>query len=108
MKHHDKRLTLAAVIVAASFITVAYARPGFAHVDVDINIGVPPPPAVVFPGPPEGVVVPRTHVYYVPAAPHYDMYRGGPYLYINHDRYLYRSRRYRRPLAGGADDPLPR
>jgi hypothetical protein len=89
---------LTVFVSAATLIVTTYLRPGLAGVDVDINIGVPPPPAVVFPGPPRVVVIPRTQVYYVPGATDYDMYRFGPYWYVDRDGYWYRSRAYGGPF----------
>lgn len=87
---------VAAFIVVASLVVTASS--GMSQVDVDIHIGIPPPPAVVFHSEPEVVVVPRTKVYYVPAVPDYDMYRFGRSWYINRDGYWYRSNAYRGPF----------
>lgn len=73
--------------------------PVWAHVDVNVDIGVPPPPVISFPSPPQVVVVPRTRVYYAPAVSDYDLYRYGPYWYVDRDGYWYRSRAYGGPYA---------
>jgi hypothetical protein len=88
-----------AFALAVTLIANLYARPCAGRVDIDVNIGVPPPPAVVFPSPPQVVVIPRTQVYYVPEATEYDMYQYGPYWYINRAGYWYRSRAYSGPFA---------
>lgn len=95
-------------VVMAGLMALMYAPPSLARVNVDINIGVPPPPAVVFPSPPEVVVIPNTQVYYVPTVSGYDMYRFGPYWYINRDGYWYRSRQYRGPFTVIAYAHVPR
>lgn len=108
MKPNRKNIWLPLFIVAVSLIAVAFARPACARVDVGINIGVPPPPPpVVFQSPPDVVVIPRTQVFYVPSATDYDMYRYGPYWYINRDGYWYRSRAYGGPFNVVAYDRLP-
>lgn len=61
---------------------------GAADVHVGINIGVPPPPAVVVPGPPELVVVPGSPVYVAPAVPYNFFYYDGLY-YVFHDGYWF-------------------
>jgi hypothetical protein len=95
-------------VVAASLIALAFARPGFAEVDVHVNIGVPPPPAVVFDREPQVVLVPSTQVYYLPGAADYDMYRFGPFWYINRDGYWYRARGFRGPFRPVAYVRVPR
>ena len=77
----------------AAFASVAGA------VDFQVNIGVPPPPTVVFEREPEVVLVPRTHVYYVPKVVDYDVYRVGSHWYVNRDGYWYRARSYEGPFA---------
>jgi len=95
-------------IVAASLIAAVCAQPSFAEVDVHVNIGIPPPPAVVFETEPHVILVPRTHVYYAPEISDYDMYRVGPYWYVNREGYWYRARTYRGPFAVVAYNRLPR
>ena len=70
-----------------------------ARVNVDVHIGIPAPPVVAFPAPPQEVIVPDTQVYYVPEATDYDMYRVGPYYYVNRDGYWYRAHHYGGPFA---------
>ena len=85
--------------LAGCFFATAFVGPARAGVDVHLNIGVPAPPAVVFEREPEVVIVPRTRVYYVPQAAEYDMYRLGPYWYINQEGYWYRARNFRGPFT---------
>ena len=77
-----------------------------AHVDVHIGVGIPPPPAVVFEHEPEVVLVPRTHVYYVPSVD-YDFYRYGGYWYINRGGYWYRGGSYRGPFVSIGFERVP-
>jgi hypothetical protein len=99
---------LTAFAVVATLVGTMLVRPVLAQVDVDIHIGVPVPPVVVFHSEPEVVVVPRTSVYYVPAVTEYDMYRFGPYWYINRDGYWYRAKAYRGPFNGVEYNHVPR
>src|SRR5262245_60260793 len=89
------------------FVTTL-AQPGWARVHVDVNIGIPPPPGVIFEQEPRVVVVPRTHVYYVPDYSDYDVYRVGRYWYVNRDGYWYRSSGYRGPFTHVEYSRLPR
>jgi hypothetical protein len=89
--------SLAGWIVAALAASLL-ARASFAEVGVDIHIGIPPPPVVVFPSEPTVVVVPQTRVYYVPEVSEYDMYRFGSFWYVNQGGYWYRSKAYRGPF----------
>jgi hypothetical protein len=102
-----KRVKVILAVAVTSVILVVQARSGFAGVNVDVNIGIPPPPVVAFPGPPEVVVVPGSHVYYVPAATEYDMYRYGRYWYINQGGYWYRARTYGGPFRIVAYQSVP-
>ena len=95
------------VMVVAGFGAALYATPSPAGVHVDVNVGIPPPPVVAFPGPPSVVIVPHTRVYYVPEGA-YDMYRFGPYWYIDRDGYWYRSRDYGGPFTVVAFADVPR
>jgi hypothetical protein len=94
---------LAALTLAVALIASAPAR---ADVDVHINVG-PPPPVVVFESQPPVVLIPQTHVYYVPAATGYDMYRYGHHWYINREGYWYRSNGYRGPFKLVAPRHVP-
>ncbi|HJQ84473.1 MAG TPA: hypothetical protein VKA21_10380 [Candidatus Binatia bacterium] len=71
----------AAIAITLLLASAALAR---AEVHVGINIGIPPPPAIVFPEPPPLIVVPRSPVYYAPAAPYPFFYYDG--LYYVEDR----------------------
>jgi len=97
-----------AFIVAASLAGSVFAQPSFARVNVHLNVGIPAPPTVVFDAEPRIVPVPRTHVFYAPDVSDYDMYRVGPYWYINRDGYWYRSHAYRGPFGVVSYNRLPR
>jgi len=90
---------LTSVVVICTIVLTSFVSEGLAGVNVSVGINVPPPPAVVFPSEPQVVVVPSTRVYYAPAVTDFDMYRYGPYWYINRDGYWYRSRAYGGPFT---------
>lgn len=56
------------ILAALMFLSwlVLLPSPAAAQVDVKVRIRVPLPPPIVFPGPPEVVVIPETYVYAVP------------------------------------------
>jgi hypothetical protein len=92
--------------LAATFALWASAA---AAVDVHVNIGTPPPPPTVyFEREPDVVLVPRTHVYYVPKVVDYDVYRVGPHWYVNRDGYWYRANSYRGPFTYVEHRAVPR
>ena len=94
-----RKVMAGAAVFAVTLLVASYAPPSLARVNLDVHIGIPAPPAVVFPSEPQVVAVPDTHVYYVPGAPDYDMYRYGSYWYVNRDGYWYRARRYNGPFT---------
>ena len=89
-----RRLVLVPALLIGGLL-LPYSAPA---ADVDIHISIPPPPHIVFESEPEVVVVPHTHVAYVPIVTQYDMYRHDKYWYVNQDGYWYRSRSYRGPF----------
>lgn len=91
--------TLALLLCTAALLAAFPAFPVHAGVDVNINLGVPAPPRVLFEREPEVLLVPRSRVYYVPTVSEYDMYRFGPYWYVNRDGYWYRARKYGGPFT---------
>ena len=84
-------------VAAAGLLVVGLAGAARAGVDVSINLG-PPPPVIVFEHEPHLVVIPRTHVYYVPDY-EYDLFRHGGSWYLNRDGYWYRADSYRGPFS---------
>lgn len=63
---------------------------------IRIGVSIPPPPSVVFTGPPELVVIPGTYVYYPPDADVEIFFYEG-YWYRPYAGYWYRSADYRGP-----------
>ena len=96
-----------AFIAGIALVGVTAARPAPAEVDVQISVGIPLPPAVVFETQPQVVLIPQTPVYYVPAAVDYDMYRYGKYWYINQGGYWYRAKKYEGPFKFVKHQHLP-
>jgi hypothetical protein len=56
------------VFVKIAFLVLAVFMPvsGLAQVDVKVRINIPLPPPIVFPAPPELIVIPETYVYVAP------------------------------------------
>jgi hypothetical protein len=101
-----KRLICGSALAASALLIGPW---GAAHgVDVDVHIAIPPPPHIVFEAEPQIVIVPQTHVHYVPAVTDYDMYRYGKYWYVNQDGYWYRSRSFKGPFKFVSHRHLPR
>jgi hypothetical protein len=78
-----------------------------AGAEVTINIGVPPPPAVVLPAPPRLVIVPGQPVFYAPEVP-YNYFVYGDRHYIFRDGRWFFARTYRGPWRIIATDRVPR
>jgi hypothetical protein len=85
------------------------ATPALAGVSADINlhVGDPPAPVVVFDREPDVVLVPNTRVYCVGGLD-YDLFRYGQYWYINNGGYWYRARNYRGPFGEIRYESVPR
>ncbi len=47
-------------------LTLVFLPPGPARADVNVQIGIPLPPAILFPAPPALIVIPETNVYTAP------------------------------------------
>lgn len=99
-----KPLAVLALITPLLVSPLGTAR---ADVDVHINLGVPPPPVVVYEQEPKVVLVPRSRVYYAPS-PDYDLFRYGNEWYVNRDGYWYSSRSYRGPFVSVRYEQVPR
>ena len=54
------------LLFGVAFYTLVALFPGPSMAAVDIRVGIPLPPLMVFPAPPEVVVIPETYVYFVP------------------------------------------
>ncbi|MBI5575558.1 MAG: hypothetical protein HY896_04265 [Deltaproteobacteria bacterium] len=84
------------LIMAAAFAAAVLAftvAPAQAEVNVNINIG---PPPVLVEGPPELIVVPRTMIYFAPAA-RGDLFFFSGYWWTRHDGRWFRARAYNGP-----------
>lgn len=80
------------------------ATPGFAGMDVSVNIGLP---AVVVAEPPEMVLVPDSQIYYAPSVEaELFFYRGSWYTRSGHR--WYRGRSYKGPWVVAAPRSVPR
>jgi hypothetical protein len=64
---------------------------GFAEVNVNVGISVPPPPRLVIPAPPPMFVIPRTYVYFAPDVDA-DVFFYQGYWYRPHQGHWYRSK----------------
>jgi hypothetical protein len=95
------------VIILAVFGTMAWVVPSsYGRVDVNINIGVPVPPAISVEAPPEMVIIPEAGVYVAVGTP-YDLYfLNGRYYYF-HGGYWYGARGYGGPWTHVEDRRLP-
>jgi len=69
-----------------------------AAVDVDVHIGIPLPPAIVFSAPPLTVVIPETYIYAVPDVPQ-DIFFYGGWWWRPWEGRWYRSHSYDRGWA---------
>ena len=86
-----------AVIILAVFGALVWAVPqSFGGVDVNINIQIPVPPAVVVEAPPEMIIVPEAGVYVAVGVP-YDIYFINARYYYFHNGYWYWARGYGGP-----------
>ena len=85
------------------------AAPAQAGVSADINLhlGDPPAPVVLFDREPDVILVPNTRVYCVGGLD-YDLFRYGQYWYINNGGYWYRARNYRGPFGAIRYEVVPR
>lgn len=69
-----------------------------ARVDVDVRVGIPLPPPIIFPMPPHVVVIPETDVYAVPDVD-VDIFFYGGWWWRPWEGRWYRSRHYDRGWA---------
>ncbi len=86
-----RKAIITAIMVLA--LVGGFSTAGFADLDVNIGIGVPPP--VVFSAPPEVVVIPGTYVYVVPGIAE-DVFFLDGYWWRPWHGHWYRSRSYDR------------
>ena len=83
-----------AMIVGAALPAVAVAD----NVSIGVNIGVPPPPPIVFAAPPQLVLVPGSPVYYAPGASVNFFFYSGRY-YTFHDGEWFSAKKHSGPWA---------
>ena len=77
-------------------------------VGIQVNIGAPPPPLVVYRPSPHLAAVPGSMVYMVDAdACDYDFFHVGAYWYIYSAGYWYRAPGYRGPYAAVVASTVP-
>jgi hypothetical protein len=92
--------------IALGLFPAATAHAGVSA-DINVHLGNPPAPVVVFDREPDVVLVPNTRVYCV-AGLDYDLFRYGQYWYMNDRGYWYRARNYRGPFAAIHYEFVPR
>lgn len=96
-KSRQSRLPGRGIIIALLALSIL-PRAHAANVDIDIHLGYPPPPAIIFEREPELIVVPKTRVYYLPSLVDYDLYRYGDWWYVNKGGYWYRANSWQGPF----------
>ena len=89
-------------VVALALVSVGYPAPADARVSV--NIVLPP---LVFPGPPDVVVIPGTYAYFVPGV-EADVFFYHGYWYRPHSGYWFRASSYRGPWGRITVGRVPR
>jgi hypothetical protein len=101
MKKPSAKLILVWTILGLS---MGFAEPGLAEVNVNIGIGVPP---VVIPAPPAVVLIPATYVYFVPDISA-DIFFYHGYWYRPHHGDYYRATSYNGPWVTLAHSAVPK
>jgi hypothetical protein len=92
------------VLLGLMLGVVSFATPARAHVDVNVNIGAPPP--VVVYSPPTMVLMPEPQMYVAVGVP-YDIYFvGGRYYYL-HGGHWFWGTGYSGPWTYAAFETLP-
>jgi len=90
-----KRLLFGSMLLA---LVVSMPSPALAAVDVGVRVHIPLPPLIVFPAPPEVVVIPETYVYAVPDIDA-DIFFYGGWWWRPWEGRWYRSRHHDRGWA---------
>jgi hypothetical protein len=75
------------------FLTLVIIAPVSAMAEVSVNVNIPLPPPIIFPAPPEMVVIPETYVYAVPDVQEEIFFYNGWWWRLWEGRW-YRSRYY--------------
>jgi hypothetical protein len=98
-------VSFAAVLLAATLPASAGAA---TSVGIQVNIGAPPPPAIVYRSSPRLVAVPGSMVYVVDADDcDYDFFHVGASWYIYNAGYWYRAPGYRGPYVAVMERSVP-
>ncbi len=108
-------VTIGAIMLATAGLVnqaVAFPHPpGVVVYGPSVSINVPLPPAIVFPAPPQLVVVPGTNVYFAPDVSADVLFYGG-YWWRSYEGRWYRGRSYRGPwhhtVRGGVPSAIYR
>ena len=100
------RWTVRAGLMLALFLGSLRAATG-GDVDINVNIGGPPPPRVFFDREPSFVVIPDSRVRRLRDY-EYDFYRYDDDYYLNRDGYWYRAKSWRGPFVALPFERLPR
>ena len=111
MTHWIIRTIICLVLVVSLFPSTRVQAGG---INIDINLGTPPP-AVVVPGPPpvvvatppQLVVVPGTTVYYAPSVDHNYFFYGKRYYVLHNDAWFY-AHSHKGPWTHVAHQHVPR
>ena len=105
MWRHTKQLM---ILTGWSLVVwmVPVSVPVWAGVDVNINIGVPLPPAIVVEAPPAMVFLAEPGVYVAVGVP-YDIFFIGDHYYYAHGGYWYWAPGYGGPWVHVVDQSLP-
>ncbi len=85
-----KKIFLGTLLLA---LVSVYPLSAMAGVDVNVNIGLPLPPPILFPAPPQLIVLPETNVYAVPDVD-VDIFFYDGWWWRPWDGRWYRSRNY--------------
>ncbi len=85
-----------AVAFAALALMAGLAAPPSSCAEVSVNVQIGPPPAYVFPGPPQVIAIPGTYVYLVPGIAVEILFFQG-YWYRPYEGHWFRSRSYNGP-----------
>jgi hypothetical protein len=104
------RISRILLIVVAGFV-IGGGSPSSApaaDVSVNVNIGAPPPPAIVLPAPPALVVVPGVPLVRYAPSTNVDLFFHESRWYYSHGGYWYVGRSYRGPWTFVPVARLPR
>jgi hypothetical protein len=102
-----KRSVTHVVAVVVTFFTCLFSVPATGDAEVHLNIGFNfPLPVYTIPAPPSVVVIPGTHVYYVPDVPEEIFFYQG-YWYRPYRKHWYRAAFYDGPWVTISPSRVP-